>query len=758
MCSNDSIPLSETCECNTYEYYMNNSCHSCNLECSACTNNSTCETCITNNSSPAEFGCKCNEHYYSNTSLIEFNSCIPCGSKCSSCDLTGFCLGCYDINADPSDNCNCKRGYFLLDICVACYPECSSCIEYGMCESCISINAVPISFGCKCVTGYGSSSQLLFEDSCIKCNDDCLTCNEINECLICKDINSIPISKGCACKDTYYKSDVNICINCPKDCKTCNSTNCIDCLSINALPDINSCYCPIGTFQIFNSSDYIECRKCNSDCISCNNADTCIDCKIIGAIPSTIGCQCEDKYYDNSIECIECNNWDSILNECIFCNGNEYYNNNTCNACPSLCKSCDENQCYECIQHAELVNNYCNCSLYYKGTTHCILEDLTLMISVPDNNILLTFSQPLNEPLSSSWISLSIPNIFFSYNITQWSLSQYYIEIIYESALTSNISLTLTILKPIISQLNNTLEKTIYLIQQFGLSINTIAIENEYESQGTAIIVCFASLSLLLSILNFNLISLWSFLNMIQLLIFIRLTNNYMPPKLNAVLIAFKKIDLIPNLMSYFISSNSLSSPNIIACNFGFNSVNVLLNIGSYITILLVILANMAIVMIFYRFRSRKLFSYEIIKTTLISLMGSFKYNAFIRYFIQYYIEFAVCAMIAITNASIISIAQLANYIFAIIIMIVIVLTPLAAGFIINHYKIEIMANNKQLTSKYSSLFYEFSNDHGLFITLFYVFFFIRRLLFVIILFAFQQYPLLQIILSYLLSVTVRTI
>ena len=124
----------------------------------------------------------------------------------------------------------------------------------------------------------------------------------------------------------------------------------------------------------------------------------------------------------------------------------------------------------------------------------------------------------------------------------------------------------------------------------------------------------------------------------------------YIPPKFNAVLTAFKNLNMVPNIFSYFVNKTDTSTTNTVEYNFGYQSTNILLNAGGFFTALLIVISNMLIVMIFHKYRNFKLFSTRLIKNAIDILMNSFKYNAFIRFYIQSYIEFGVCAMVGITN------------------------------------------------------------------------------------------------------------
>ena len=69
--------------------------------------------------------------------------------------------------------------------------------------------------------------------------------------------------------------------------------------------------------------------------------------------------------------------------------------------------------------------------------------------------------------------------------------------------------------------------------------------------------------------------------------------------------------------------------------------------------------------------------------------------------------------------------------------------------------KIEHTVNKDEFKSLYGTLFYEFNSDENMSTSYYYTFFFARRLIYSIVLFALLDYPLFQMCLCIILSLAV---
>ena len=759
MCGGDSTSLATACQCPQYYFYTNSSCSPCNADCASCSACSTCDQCIASYAVSASVGCTCKAGYYNATALTDLNSCIPCNPLCVSCNSQGDCVSCYDGNADPSSNCVCNHGYFSENnSCIACYTECRTCRSFLDCEECVDSNALPGQSGCKCRNGYGASGAITYNGACVKCNEDCETCREVNVCTTCKDTNSYPADVGCVCSDGFYEYD-GLCSRCPADCVHCNYTQCTSCWDASALPSGQGCYCPQGYFtEAHGLYNYTQCGKCGNDCSTCADGNSCSECRVVGSYPSGSGCTCPNFYYNDGIECAACENWNSEAQMCVFCQISQYFNGTGCISCPSLCLSCNENFCIYCKDNAQVYNNTCICSDMYQGSTQCLPVPFTLTtIADVNNNIFLIFSQDITNSISASDISLAIPGTNFHFAITGWSSRKYLISINYMTAVPNNASAKLIILSNITSVLNCTLDTDLYSVPLKVTVSSNSSTEITYQAQAKNNILILGSLSVILSLLNFNFISLWSFLNTLQLLIYMRLCSIYIPPKLNLVLKTFRSINMLPSLFG-FIRSSSSEEIDGRYYNFGFTSSNIFINTGPYMTALLITIGNMLVIISINRFKHKKPFSYDTVASFVESSLLNFRYCAYLRLYIQSYLDLVVCSLIGIITLSFQTVFEVFSLMLCFFFLSIAIMTPILAMVFIRTHKQQILEHDITLYKQYGSLFYEFYNDRGLFVSLYYFFFFSRRLLFTGILILLSDYPVLQIILNFVLSVSVIAI
>lgn len=753
MCANNAAPTVYNCECPSHQYYYGQTCYNCIEDCDTCSNPYNCDTCIASNAFANGNGCTCKSGYYNSTRLVYGDACQPCNPKCTGCNSQGKCLGCTDPNADYNNNCNCRAGFYFENYCKPCYSECASCSNSSLCTTCVAQFAKPGYYGCSCITGYGGAGVLDSVGSCMKCNKDCLSCVNGNRCTECIDPNGAPSAVGCECKKGYYLNNT-VCVSCPINCKSCNSTQCFSCWAESAIVRSNVCYCGTGYYESKNASGYLTCVECNRDCLTCNETG-CIQCIVTGAVPSIIGCVCRDGYYENLNICTKCNYW-TDTGKCINCKSSQYYYNQNCYNCPRLCLTCDPSNCKSCVPNAEIVGSTCECSTMYQGNTDCTPVPFMLTIIVTNAySILLQFSHELMVELKTSDVNLGIVGAVYSFDIAALTAGSYLCSVKYKSLFNNSTSGTLILLRPVVSVLNATLSLEKYSFELYNNNTNAKTLA-EYETQGATAIYATTSISMALSLLNLNFISLWSFLNTIQLLIYMRLTNITIPIKLNSILKGFRKFNSLPNLMNYVISSSNLDPTSSKIQDFGYSTDNIFINVGSLITALGIVIGNM-IIFIALKYITR-VPVFNRFKIFVENSLKNFRYCAYIRYYIQFYLDYAVCSIIGLINLYAYTWVQLLNCIFCMATLIFVCATPLIALWFINSYKDKIRNNDERLKEKYGSLYYEFCNDHGLLSSLFYLFFFSRRLCFILTVFALERHPIFQAIINYVVTVAVTFI
>ena len=756
VCPDEATPTENSCLCPDSYFFNGTHCLPCLPECLKCSSSSSCLLCKSQNSHLVSNGCKCDDGFYNLTSISELNSCLQCDEKCSKCSEPETCTECKFSGALLELNCECKSGYFKSNKkCQVCFPECLECASYGPCLSCKSTFSQITTLGCECLDGYGGPNSLLSEDSCVKCHDDCLKCNELGNCISCKDENKIPSDIGCKCKDGYYL-DVN-CTRCTKNCKECNSTDCLKCFDTLAVAQNNECICPEATYT--KSSDPLECGLCRSDCKTCSDSNTCLECLVEGAKIVKIGCSCETGYYEKDGKCKECLTWNSEKGICEFCNNGEYFFSGKCLDCPELCTECDSNACITCVENAILVNNLCKCLSDYDGKIKCELKLFYADIKLDsDYNLLLTLSLEPQNLLNPSNIKIDCDKYQIKSELKAFNSKSYKIIMIYPSKLYSKINVRLVISENIVSKFNSSLTQNEYFLEIVKSDANKVSQSTKtYIQAGQTSFYLVASVSFFVSIFSFNFVSFWNFLNSIQFLVYLRLIDIKLPEKIDALIKALRQVTRVFNVFDYLISSSEFITLNGKYYEFGFENYSIFDNVGHWITMLMIIISNNLLVNIYMiLFKNRCKLNF--LTNLMTKIAKNFKFNAYIRFFIQSYLDIGIACIIGVQFIHNQTIFELISYILCTIFILIIILTPVISIIFMNKHKDEISQGDSNILEKYGSLFYELSKDHGLLASFFYFFFFLKRLFFIIILFSLPSYPLFQLLLAFILNVSVFSI
>ena len=759
-------PLTSTanqynCSCEAQMYFNGTSCNLCLDECDKCLNSSHCQTCFSLNSVNIKGRCQCEDGYYNISLLNTKTSCISCGPGCNKCSPEGLCLSCIDTNANASNSCLCNKGFFYSKgTCKSCFYECEECKEYGPCTLCKSMNAWPSTFGCKCMDGYGSKTSLVLPDSCHKCHDDCLACSQSGACDACKDENSRPDTEGCYCVDGFFKSG-GVCLPCNKECKTCNETDCIECWDENAWVSGNGCFCPEGYYdKVSVEVNYTRCGACHRTCRNCTNPKTCISCLYQNAIKLAFGCECPARSYINGKSCENCQTWSESLNSCILCNKNQYFSDEKCINCPNLCLTCNKSQCFTCKPDAFLVNSSCICRDYYEGESECqpSIFYFNAKFEEPET-IISSFSLPLMDTLDTEDYVILVNDQKIGSKLLKISESLYSI-IMDGFEYNNKMEITLEFQEKVVSILNTTLEerfvKLILSAPKVYKSDSNTKQDIMVNTQSTLYITL--SITVFLSIINFNIVSIWSFLNMMQLVLYIRLINISLPNKFNYMLIALKDTPNIFNIFDYFISEDSFSNVTGRWVKFGYKTSSILINYGYLITLFFLINISMILAYLLKKLTIYKPFSYSFIQKRIYSYWMSFRYDEFLRFYIQSYLDLAIGSFAGMKYGDSMRLIEFFDYLVSIVIFSLAMLTPLIAFIFINKRKNLVLSHNPGIIQKYGSLFYEFSYDKNLLITFFYFFFFTRRALIALALLLLMNYPIAQLMLLEILGIFVIVI
>ena len=728
----------------------NSTCLQCNSDCSTCTNSTTCSTCKDSRAVPSLNGCACVDGYYNSSSLASNDSCLPCRSDCTQCNHFLNCTRCKDTNASINPlGCVCNDRYYNSTpltnngLCLKCNLDCISSANLKYCNSFTWNYVISNNTGCLCESGYTNTTYSSNHSPCFShCGPGCLSCNE-TLCLSCNYSNSYPIGKSCACKDGFWLNESSFeCIPCDSQCLTCDRLGCLSCSDPHASAFNHNCVCNPG---FYNETSNSTCVSCNSSCSICDNPTTCLQCKDQNAQLIQSECFCKKSYLLKQNSCMKCSKIYNFTTDLCYC--------------PNLCTDCIGTQCTSCVENASLMNNKCACDISFFGNTSCEFSNFILSVTLNSQNSLLLsfFDEPLS-PLIQKSISIFISNLTeYSFNLIQYSISSYKINITYNQDIGNNCVLNLKFLHPVYSIHNGNLTTLEY---SFSLPATVLDYKAavSYQSEQTASTTTQGCTfgSFFVSLLNLNFLTLWNFLNIIQLLCYIRLSDVVLPPKFDGQLKGLKKFNMIPNIFEYFFTESQYSISNPKYSKFGYKSSILFFNVGSWMTSGLVLFIVFVLSLIFSRFACKP-FSFKMIKEKIASLLQSFKYGKLIRYLIQTYLDYFASATIALLLFKINTTLDIINIAFCIFILAILLVTPfLCLKITVNRTKED---NKKEgLTDVFSTLFSEFSKEKSLSSSLYYCLFFIRRILLLVFILLVPNQPLFQLTLNFILSFSVTFI
>ncbi|OMJ73000.1 hypothetical protein SteCoe_28427 [Stentor coeruleus] len=784
--------VTKGCFCNDGYYgntlTSNDSCSVCFNECKTCSSADICDTCIALNSYPDDIqGCICNDGYYRDT-LISNDSCITCFEECLTCSQTDICETCITFNASPNNiqGCSCDNGYYgskltSNDSCKSCFNECKTCSSADICDTCISLNASPnTTGGCFCNNGY-YGNNLISNESCLICNEECLTCSQGDICDTCIVLNSSPNNntQGCSCDSGYYKNEFifpYLCLPCNDNCIVCNENSCLACKDQNSEPFGMLCKCKDGYYSNYNSSNSTDlvCDACNETCKSCLSVDECLECyynytnlvdgKCICPDYSDFDgneCLCQSGYFmekstdgifrckachssckecNNEMEdgCIECKN-DVILNNnyCNSCKVSMFYEKSSCYNCITLCTSCNSSStCDICESNSELLhNNTCKCKKGFKyQSNHCIGDYFSANLKINSlNKLLLTFTENPENPLTDYNYSIIIPNIISTtYIYTKISNNSILITPIFIEYIKTDTILELIIETNIIySENNKQLDIYTYncsLYEYIPFIINPLTKEIVQRTEAaTQVTVNSAIFCAILS----NPATAWMLINTIQLIQYFILSKNPLTPGIRGFLKALGGFNIIPNLSELIFSKNATSSPYDQALESGIETSMFWINTWPFFVFLFV---GILVVPVLFMIRRLNMLG---LNKKASKILKNYRYSFFIRFWIQSYLDIGIAAFIQLHSSvnkpyqgyfNLLSAAFFA--VFSNQILFVLTLPLLFVGCCLN--KPEIIERKREFMSRWGCLYEELKKINSFWGSQFYLFFFIRRFIYVI--------------------------
>ena len=421
---------------------------------------------------------------------------------------------------------------------------------------------------------------------------------------------------------------------------------------------------PICSITSFYSEDILDCIDCSTECAQgCRNSENCNLCNDTNCI----SCNTYDPW-----SCIVCASGFEVKNKsCVRCNYTTYYDadTKTCISCTGACENCNSSTyCTKCIENSILTsNNSCICEKGYTGTTSCIRNLFFATIGIDsDNEATLYFSEVLNCTLEKFNILVKVNTVSQDFQLSEVNNSTYFVQVNFKSAINSGDALHINFLQPVVSVDNSLLITASLSINLFAQAYNDLVSQitamKSYSQTGLTIGL---SAALGASTLNLNPTLFFNFLNSVEIYSYAVLYNLDFDPSLVAFLDELQVNSLIPNFLNYFIDPNYGVQFTGKMSSFGYNNNLFILNCGNYLTSIAVLIIIMLLLRIF-----------SIIKCSWINhianrWMGSFKYNAFLRLWIQTFLSALFSAFLSILYTDFFNAVQIIDFAISISVLVV---------------------------------------------------------------------------------------
>jgi hypothetical protein len=598
-----------------------------------------------------------------------------------------------------------------------------------------------------------SSIKLAVEDS-FRCPSNCSECQYQSVQLICNKCYdgyfSLIKDGEYSCIETcplkHYPNSKQECKECIQSCDRCIESACIECSQ--------------GTF-LLNGSCVVD---CGLDYIPNHIAKTCDMCEISHCLEceiqnGRIGCRiCEENY-------VVIESGGMIV--CEICTDGKYYHDRECRKCKILCKSClDETLCYECKENSSITDGVCSCDFGFEVIGESCIR-MTYKAYAEFKNveeILLQFEKPLGTVLDPKNIELRLSSSTYYYtdfiieeitpyqdyiiNIKQIGLSKTrYISIVFKNTalfVASDGSYldydTIDVYIPthITSSGSDSITSDAYVSQSDYLAQDPQA--QDLHSKGSRASRSVTGSAVLLSLTSVS--SLWFFINSLQMFSLIPLLNVDLPIMLFAFLSSLRGYCPFPNLMEYLITVED-PKPTYRAGLIGYKTSLFLYNSGEMITTFGFSLFCYATGFILKLIIPKK-YSDRLLPRKLSSFLEGFRWNMFIRFFIESYIELSIAAALQVLNIHKISnfesINQIINVVTGGLFMVnstqnLVLFIPLVLMRFIHTQKKFIY--DQEFMKKWDTLFQDIKPTNPYF----YSYFLLWRLIQTILFFGLSNYP-----------------
>ncbi|CAG9326438.1 unnamed protein product [Blepharisma stoltei] len=527
----------------------------------------------------------------------------------------------------------------------------------------------------------------------------------------------------------------------------------------NSCPVTKTCIpnCKISEYWIGPS--YSNCSNCSSNCTfgckdSSQSCSLCYNkiCQLCLDYTENGCSKCKpNASNETSCDCDSPYSWNPYYDSCEVISDGQYWGDDgLAHSCTQKCQKCtNETACVKCLNNTEIINGECVCLHGYNGTNTCELLTFQASLKVDvDNSLYLTFTEELKFQLSYGDFIINVEgktNCKWYFEIQ--GPSKYFISIDFSSSVSAGtkVILTFTNSSNIFSIYdavleNISLEGSLYKYEYTSPYIETIA---QQATAGSQIAV---ATSLISSFVTPNPSSLWSMTNVIEVLSFITLSGIPLSASVYTFLNNLNSFNIMPNIFEKYVDSSNGEKPYKQAYDYGYETNLFLLNCGSILTSLCIIVICFPIV----AFLSKC--TYRWIGKKFTEQLREYKFSVFIRFWLESYIEIGAAALIGLLNFPVNNGTEIFNIIICLLFEILIAITPIAMHYFLLKNRKKIMSKNKKLLKKWDSLFYEFNIDKNVMSSQYYLLFIWRRLIYIMSLILLRNYPGAQAVIIVALS------
>ena len=389
-------------EIQIYGQQANVNCVTCEANCAACGDGSTCTACSASFFLKSDGDCvtsgNCGVGFFADTSA-DPNACVACEANCAACSDGSTCTACstnYFLKSDGDcvTSGNCGVGFFAdnsadPNACVACEANCAACSDGSTCTTC-STNYFLKSDG-DCVAS-GNCGVGFFADisadpnACVACEANCAACSDGSTCTACST-NYFLQSGDCSlslCRNpltmvgyvfSSQQGDMSI-RNFDPHGLTCaagfsGKVVATSCAAHNEAYSVTGCTpCGAGKYQHLNDAEITVCKTCPKGKEFAGQNITCASCPIG---------QYQDQVDVESVQCKACapgkysdaGASQIAENVCEMCAPGKYSDAGASQIAESVCKPCGAGKHQDA---AGAVNcKSCEPGRYqnYKATTAC---------------------------------------------------------------------------------------------------------------------------------------------------------------------------------------------------------------------------------------------------------------------------------------------------------------------------------------------------------------------------------------------------